>query len=64
MDKNTILEIILNNLTDQRSLLVKELTKINFNETNYSEKKSTIEIAISNLDMQIQYRCNEIESSN
>lgn len=28
------------------------------------DEKSTIEFAISNLDTQIQYRCNEIELSN
>lgn len=51
--KNEALKELLYKLTDQRKSLVSELTNMDYNNSNYLEKKSTIEIQINNIDAQM-----------
>jgi regulator of replication initiation timing len=53
MDKNTIIEKIVDKLLDQRGELVRELRDLNHNEGSCLEKQNALELQISNIDMQI-----------
>ena len=63
MKKNEILEMILEGLMKQRSDLIYELKNLNHNEMTCSDKRNTLENAISNIDMQISNRVMEIDMS-
>jgi len=54
MQKNEIINKIIEKLLEHRSNLTYEFKEINFNENNYIEKKMALETAIMNLDYQIQ----------
>lgn len=54
MQKNEIINSIIEKLLEHRGNLNYELKEINYNETNYFEKKTALETAIINLDYQIQ----------
>ena len=61
MTKNEIITKVIEKLLYQRQELNDELKLINYNETNYFEKRTTIEAAINNIDMQIDRRIMDCE---
>lgn len=61
MNKNTIIEKIVDKLLSQRSYLNDELANLNYNEPTANEKKMTIETAIINIDMQLDRRVMDCE---
>lgn len=60
MTKNELIEIVLRGLISQRETLNYKISELNQNELSYLEKKSTLEIQISNIDFQIDNKINSI----
>ena len=63
MTKNTIIEKVLYSLLQQRKDLSYELGNLNHNESSFIERRNTLEIAINNIDMQIDKRIMELETN-
>lgn len=61
MGKNEVLEVIISSLMKQRSELTYELKNLNHNENSFNDRKMTLEMAISNIDMQIGNRVMDLE---
>jgi len=61
MTKNEIITKVIEKLLYQREELTNELINLNYNENNYFDKKSTVELAISNIDMQLDRRIMDCE---
>lgn len=61
MSKNEIINKIVDKLLKQREDLNYEIANLNCNEPSFFEKKSALEFAISNIDMQLDRRVAECE---
>jgi len=61
MDKNTIIEKIVDRLLNQRSYLNDQIADLNYNEPTANEKKMALEMAINNIDMQLDRRVMDCE---
>ena len=59
--KNDIIERVINKLLEQREDLSRELRSINHNETSYIEKRTTLDKALIDIDMQIDRRIMDCE---
>ena len=53
MNKNQIIQLIVEGLIQQRSDLNSELIELNHNEISFLEKRTTLDKAIMDIDMQI-----------
>lgn len=62
MENINVLEIILPSLLATRKLLVEEICSMDYNNTQQMDKKSTIEMQISNIDMSIQNLINQLNA--
>jgi hypothetical protein len=61
MTKNVIIEKIVDSLLQQRKDLSYELGNLNHNEATFLERRTTLESAIYNIDMQIDRRVMDCE---
>lgn len=61
MTKNEIIEKVIAGLMEQRKELSYELININHNEASYMERRTTLEVGINNIDMQIDRRIMDCE---
>ena len=61
MNKNKILNKVIDRLMDQREELTSKLSNVNYNEMLYDQKKMTLENALMNIDMSIDRRVMDIE---
>ena len=61
--KNDIIQTLVENLTSQRAELNSEIAILNTNDTGYMEKRSVLEMAITNIDMQIGNHITSCESN-
>lgn len=61
MEKNEVLQAIIASLMKQRSELTYELKNLNHNENSFNDRKMTLEMAISNIDMQVSNRVMDLE---
>ena len=61
MEKNKIIEKIVDKLLSQRAYLNDELANLNYNEPTANDKKMTLEVAINNIDMQLDRRVMDCE---
>lgn len=64
MSKNNIIELVVLSLLSDRKLLVKTLAKLNPNDMNFDNKKMSLDMAISNIDMQLNQRVSDCELKN
>ena len=64
MSKNNIIELVVLGLLSDRKLLVKTLAKLNPNDMNFDNKKMSLDMAISNIDMQLNQRVSDCELKN
>ncbi len=61
MTKNDVIDKVIKLLLEERKDFGYELRNINYNETQWMEKKITLEMQINNVDMNIQNRLMEME---
>lgn len=61
MKKNEIIEKVVSALLQQRKDLNYELSNLNHNEASFFEKRTTLENAINNIDMQVDRRIMDCE---
>ena len=61
MTKNEIINKIVEKLLYQREELNDELRLLNHNEPTFMEKRTTLELAINNIDMQLDRRIMDCE---
>ena len=61
MNKNEILKTVIESLMKQRADLIYQLGNLNHNETTFNDRKMTLDMAISNIDMQVGYRVLNLE---
>lgn len=61
MTKNMIIEKVINSLLQQRKDLNYELSNLNHNEASFMERRTTLENAIYNIDMQLDRRIMDCE---
>ena len=59
--KNEILTTVIESLMKQRADLIYQLGNLNHNETTFKDRKMTLDMAISNIDMQVGYRVLNLE---
>jgi hypothetical protein len=64
MLKNNIIELVVLGLLSDRKLLVKTLAKLNTNDMNFDSKKMSLDMSISNIDMQLNQRVSDCELKN
>lgn len=62
MTKNEILKTVIDGLMKQRADLNYELSNLNHNEASFNDRKLTLEVAISNIDMQVQNNIMALET--
>ena len=61
MNKNTIIQMVIDKLLNQRNTLIVELTELNYNEASALDKRAAIEMQIANIDVQINSRIVDCE---
>lgn len=54
MNKNEIIKTVIDSLMKQRYILNDELACVNHNEASFKDRKITLEMAINNIDTQVQ----------
>jgi len=61
IQKNSIIDTIVIGLLHDRKLLTKALAKLNGSDMSFDNKKMSLDMAISNIDMQLNQRVADCE---